>query len=324
VGKRDATAATPADRDTRGMPSRYVLVDPPAGDAGPATAVHVHTDGDRAGVPVVMLNGRWSSSWDWDAVVDTLPAGTEWYVVRYDRAGRGRSGALRRPPTLDTELGTLWSVGAAAGARGPVVLVGHGYGGLLAQAAAANQPDRVRGCVLLDPLVPGTRLADRDPEALRRRGRRTHAPLRLLATAAAVTNAVRLAGPLLGRSVTWAGTAGPATGRERPDEWRRIQQRPEILLGAVEEDAAAHAVAAELLALRRTARSSPATPVAVLCGGGGRLRRTRRVSAQRALAAGPRGGTFALLPDAGHLVMVDRPDAVVEALHTLRAGTMTA
>jgi pimeloyl-ACP methyl ester carboxylesterase len=301
--------------------SRFVVVDRSVDRAEPPVAVHVTTGGDPSGTPVIMLNGLSGTAWDWDPAVDAL--GDEgWYAVRYDRPGQGSSGALRRDPTLATEVALLWTVAEAAGVDRPAVLVGHAYGALLARAAAATDPARIRGCVLIDPRVH--RSAGRDPVALRRRGRWTRAPLRVLAALNGDSNAVRLTGPWLGRYATWAGSAGPAASRVRPEAWHTALRRPEVLIGTVGEHACHAAVAAEAAALHAE-RPFPPVPVAVLCGGGGRLRSAgaRRVAAQRDLAE-TLGGSFRLLPDAGHLVMLDRPGEVADAVRAVGAGTMTA
>jgi pimeloyl-ACP methyl ester carboxylesterase len=64
-------------------------------------------------------------------------------VVRYDRAGYGRSVALAPAPSFDAHVAELADV---IGAR-PAVVVGHSLGGLIALGAAAAQPDAVTAVV---------------------------------------------------------------------------------------------------------------------------------------------------------------------------------
>lgn len=73
--------------------------------------------------------------------------------VVYDRAGLGRSPRHRRPRTLARLADDLVQVVEHhAPDGGPVVLVGHSWGGLIVRVAAARLgPGRVRGVVLVDP-----------------------------------------------------------------------------------------------------------------------------------------------------------------------------
>jgi pimeloyl-ACP methyl ester carboxylesterase len=68
----------------------------------------------------------------------------------YDRAGFGWSerGTLPRTATnMVKELNTLLS---AAGVKGPLIVVGHSFGGLLARQYVHTYPDQVIGLVLVD------------------------------------------------------------------------------------------------------------------------------------------------------------------------------
>lgn len=70
-------------------------------------------------------------------------------AVAYDRSGLGRSAAsagARDIPQLAQDLGGLLDhLG-----RGPFVLVGHSWGGPIVRVAAAAQPERIAGVVLVD------------------------------------------------------------------------------------------------------------------------------------------------------------------------------
>jgi pimeloyl-ACP methyl ester carboxylesterase len=70
-------------------------------------------------------------------------------VVAYDRAGIGASDPMS-PLTLDGQLGDLAAVLQACG-DGPSLVVGHSWGGLLAQLVALRWPELVAGLVLVDP-----------------------------------------------------------------------------------------------------------------------------------------------------------------------------
>ena len=68
-------------------------------------------------------------------------------VIAYDRAGLGLSDPAD-PLTLDISVGDLSALAAHAG--GGCVLVGHSWGGLLAQLVALQTPELVAGLVLVD------------------------------------------------------------------------------------------------------------------------------------------------------------------------------
>lgn len=102
-----------------------------------------HLAGD--GVPVVLVD---LDSRVWDTVVAEL-AGRR--VVRYDVRGYGRSAAATGEFSL---LGDLKTVLDQLGLE-QVVLVGCSSGGGTAIGLALEQPERVRGLVLLGPDVPG-------------------------------------------------------------------------------------------------------------------------------------------------------------------------
>jgi pimeloyl-ACP methyl ester carboxylesterase len=69
-------------------------------------------------------------------------------VVAYDRAGIGASDPVSAL-TLDAQVGDLAAVARQAGGR--CILVGHSWGGLLAQLVALSHQELVAGLVLVDP-----------------------------------------------------------------------------------------------------------------------------------------------------------------------------
>lgn len=126
--------------------SRFRVTSTPASRAGAATVLMIHGFLDDASV--------------WDDVVDAMSG--EVGAVRYDLPGfGGRSGSIAAVggPTLPALAAEAADV--LAEIDGPVILVGQSFGAQVAELLAAQQPDRVRGLVLLTPVpLSGTRLPD--------------------------------------------------------------------------------------------------------------------------------------------------------------------
>lgn len=75
----------------------------------------------------------------------------EFSVLAPDLIGHGRSD-YAAPWTIEANVAALAAL-LDAEDSGPVVVVGHSFGGAVALALAAARPDLVRGLVLLDPAV---------------------------------------------------------------------------------------------------------------------------------------------------------------------------
>ena len=102
--------------------------------------------GDAAGPVVLLLHGYADSHRFWEPVLPHLPAGLR--VLAVTQRGHGDSdkpGDGYDLPTLAADVvGFLDAVGAST-----AVLVGHSSGGLVAQWAAVEHPDRLAGLVLV-------------------------------------------------------------------------------------------------------------------------------------------------------------------------------
>ncbi|PVD07897.1 alpha/beta fold hydrolase [Streptomyces sp. CS147] len=112
----------------------------------------VGPDGAR---PTVVLEGGLAAGRSYWAGAQAALADVAPTVV-YDRSGLGRSpaapaGVSRRLPALVEDLGDLLDHLERVGPGGPFLLVGHSWGGPLVRLAAAAQPARVAGLVLVDP-----------------------------------------------------------------------------------------------------------------------------------------------------------------------------
>jgi pimeloyl-ACP methyl ester carboxylesterase len=110
---------------------------------------------------VVLVHGAFHGGWCWDRVVPGLTeAGVDAVAVDLPGHGVGDPG-----PVGDLRGDAAHVRGVLAGLDGPVVLVGHSYGGAVISEAGAGQPDVVR-LVYLAAVVPdvGETLAGPPPE----------------------------------------------------------------------------------------------------------------------------------------------------------------
>jgi len=114
----------------------------------------LHCAGDGS-LTVVVITGLAAPATSWSRVLPSLQRITRTCV--YDRPGLGLS-----PPRPDAtsvvdaglysrELAALLR---AAGERGPYVVVGHSFGGLIARAFVHDNPGRVRAILLAESVTP--------------------------------------------------------------------------------------------------------------------------------------------------------------------------
>ncbi len=281
-----------------------LLVDVP-GHPGATLRVEVHHP--DAPVTALFSSGLGLPLDLWHQVVDLLP---DVRCVLFDRPGMGGSTPWHRAVDLDEEVDLLSTVLAAThpdAAADPVVVVGHSHGGLFAEGLARTRPEVVRGLVLVDASDPGHEAA------------RWQLGGPVGEWVAWVAARPWLA-PLVGDVAATAVLVGGATRPAGPDAHRALATaygQPAQLEATVAELVAVGDDARALVALSTT-QPLPDIPVqlvvAARAGRPARLRRRawlRRMT-DRAAALGP--GTVRTDVDAGHLVMLDAPDAVARAV----------
>jgi pimeloyl-ACP methyl ester carboxylesterase len=104
---------------------------------------------------LVIVPGLGAAATSWNLV---LPAIQQ--LVRtciYDRPGIGLSPArpdVRQVLDAGGLAGELWALLQAAGERGPYVVLGHSFGGLVARAFVAAHRSTVRGVLLAESVTP--------------------------------------------------------------------------------------------------------------------------------------------------------------------------
>lgn len=242
-------------------------------------------------------------------------------MVFWDQRGHGRSGRLPRegegrtkPVTVD-QLGTdLRTVLEQTCPQGPVILVGHSMGGMTMLALAREHPelfgDRIVGAALISTSAgrfediafglprPGAQLLHRATPGL----------LGLLARQAALVDR----GRSLGGDVGLVLTRRYAFGSEVPESVVRFTLD---MIESVPID-----VIAQFYPVISRLDLGAAVPVfdrvpTLVLGGVDDL--VLPVAHSEALAAALPSATYTVLPDAGHAVVLEHPDAVNAALRTL-------
>ncbi|WP_433680302.1 alpha/beta fold hydrolase [Nocardia sp. CA-119907] len=105
----------------------------------------------HVGPALVFVHYWGGSAATWNGVIERLPA--EQVTVRFDQRGWGTSQALPGPYTLD-QLADDLSYVVETLALGPFVIVGHSMGGKVGQLVAARRPAGLAGLILVAPAPP--------------------------------------------------------------------------------------------------------------------------------------------------------------------------
>ncbi len=114
--------------------------------------LHLHVSGQRnSGSAVILEAGLAATSLSW-ATVQPLIAEFA-CVASYDRAGLGWSDDAVAPATALSAVNDLHALLESANLPGPFILVGHSFGGLIVRLYQQLHPEQVAGLVLVDPVV---------------------------------------------------------------------------------------------------------------------------------------------------------------------------
>lgn len=304
------------------MPSRRIAPPGQLVDVG-GHRVHIRSEGE--GTPAVVFDAALGgSSLSWSLVAPGVAAVTR--ACTYDRAGFGWSDGGPLPRTAGRIAGELHELLRRAGVGPPWILVGHSYGALVMQLVAARHSNSVAGLVLLEPAHPdewvhpshaqrqqiarGTKLCHHGAQAAR------------LGIARALTALVNV-GAI---GTAWAvvklvsrGSLGRADEHILAPVWKLPPATRGVLKHMWTQPKFFEALGSQISSISESAnevsREAPDhfgdLPLVVVTAAGAQERRMR---ADAALAARSTRGRHVIVPDSGHWIPLDAPDAVIRVV----------
>lgn len=254
--------------------------------------------GDGA-VTVVFVNGLGSPLEEWALVAPPIAGRCK--VVCYDRRQAPDSGRL---PTYDaTQISAdLHQLLDALSVTGPLVLVGHSWGGAVIRRYAFDFPDHVAGMVFVDA----------SHESLKSM---SHPP-RITGPLYAVSTSMLRVGPLRRRLLRSLGF-----DKLPADALTHMADLPWLVNGRTSRAEMA-GIGPSLRELGRVAPDLPEVPTRVLLAAGrgdwvaklgAKQLGTIRVAWEQAVA-GRSDITLQPVPGSGHYISLDQPQAVIDAI----------
>ncbi|ANP80832.1 alpha/beta hydrolase [Bacillus sp. B25(2016b)] len=107
--------------------------------------VHIKGGGKQT---VVIQTGMSCSFYDWFPIIEKLSK--HFTVVSYHRPGYGKSELGNQPRTIRQVTKELHMLLQKLDIHGPIILIGHSYGGLCAQHFAMLHEDKLQALILVD------------------------------------------------------------------------------------------------------------------------------------------------------------------------------
>jgi pimeloyl-ACP methyl ester carboxylesterase len=259
---------------------------------------------ETADLTVMLVHGLMGDSGSWQHQTSHLTSShSDIRVIAYDQRGHGRSGCgCARSSTLGQLARDLDAVIDATAASGQIVLIGHSMGAMTIlqylQHQQARNVDRIAGVGLIAPAV-----ADVTRYGL---GRMLATPL--LAKACALASKIPAS----------ADASRTTAVRAAAPIWRPVAKNSFTLAALI--NAPQLPILAGFLELisrfdgTAAFRALSGTPTLVMCGTRD-LVTPRRHSA--AIFAAVPAAEFVVVPDAGHMLMLERPAVINERLDAL-------
>lgn len=260
---------------------------------------------------VVIVPGLGSAPEEWAAVLDALPPGVATLTIDPADSPRLRDPAAWSPDAVASRLAMR-----VAGSPRPLLLVGHSSGGLHVQAYLYSRtlPGGGAGDSGTVSPVVGAVLVDASHQVAVR-----PVPAVLTGTARAIaevvlaTGVMALLGPWLRVVAVWA-TSVRRRDRMTSDMIRAVYSSQAWARTTLDAWLGHGRLQAGVLDWHRE-RGAPRVAVRLIVGAAGTGRgRAGWIATQRDLARRLGAPDPTLLDDAGHLVTIDRPDAVVTAI----------
>jgi pimeloyl-ACP methyl ester carboxylesterase len=265
--------------------------------------VSMHYVSAGEGEPVVLLHG-WPSTWyEWRQVIPLLAA--RFRVIAPDLRGLGDSS---RPPAgydKKTVAADLWQLLSGTLGLSRWHLVGHDWGGPVAFALAAAHPEAIRTLTIVDVTVPGI-----GPD-ISQGGKRWHHAFHMTPDLpeALVQGRERAYLSWFYESFSWRrGTFAAAD----IDEYLRTYSQPEALRAGF---AFYRNIPNDIADNRALLASGLRLEMPVLAVGGGREEaRGRGREPEASLKVIADDVTGAVVPDCGHFVPEEQPEALAALL----------
>jgi pimeloyl-ACP methyl ester carboxylesterase len=271
--------------------------------------LNVHCIGQ--GTPtVVFVSGRTGLGYIWTPTQRGVSAYTR--ACWYDRADVGWSDPGPDPAWADAAARDLHQLIANAGLQRPLVLVGASFGGHIVRIYHHTYPTEVSGMVFADA-------AHEDAGTIQGMPHRSPPPL-----PRSVIRGLSIVLGRLGMMRILRNDPGPPPAHWSAEEWdilARLSRQRKVLLadakvgpGRASDDLVRSAGGLEempLIVLTQGDASSPSSASPAVLGGW--------IDLQRRLAQRSRRGRHVLVPNSGHGIPMEAPDAVIEAVREMVA-----
>ena len=280
-------------------------------------SMHLYCTGDPAARPVVVVSpGSGSSVAQWALVQPEVAKFAR--ICVYDRPGVGWSFSTPEGQTYQEEAEDVHTLLQKAGIQGPYILAGHSYGGAVMQTYAGLYPQEVAGMVMVDVVTRGIETAY--PEQYQTNLRISRQVISVFST------------PGVFRLMQWLGMM-PATTPlfdRLPPEMRKTVYALDYnsRLGLVSK--ANQASFEERNVQFLSAAPLPDVPMIVIVRGkpdeiqGPPLDEETIQRAEQAWRYGHENladqvseGTLILAEGSGHMVIIEKPEMVIDAIRTI-------
>ncbi len=282
--------------------------------------MHLNCSGSKPApeAPTIVIDaGNASYSLDWSGIQHSLES--TYRVCTYDRSGYGWSEPSASTRDADQIVEELHSLLRTAGETAPFLLIGHSLGGLHMQLFAARYPSEVAGVILIES--PGTTIQN---DAYRQFTIGLQRTMRFLTA----TGLLRVLAPFMGSQALPAGAAN-LHGYEQ-EAYLQMLLDPRQYETALAENENLLISTNQLEAALTGEHPLGDKPLIVLTSSlidvpeGSNPFRTQRVpvepqaiAQQTALANLSTRGVQHVVPNSGHLMQHDAPEAILAAVQEI-------